>query len=303
MAGNRLVIVGSMALDDIKTPFGEARDALGGTATYAGIAASLFSDVSLIAVVGADFPREHITFLNKRGIDTRGVKIAPGKTFRWSGVYEYDMAQAHTLKTELNVYVDFFPEIPDGLASSEYVFLANIDPKLQIHVMSKIGGAKFSALDTMNLWIGGSREKLVEAIGKVDAVFINDAEVRQLCKTHNLVKGAKTILGMGPEFVVVKKGEHGALLFSREGVFSAPAFPLEDVVDPTGAGDSFAGGAMGWVTRTGDVSEKNLRKAVIYGSAVASFNAEHFGAGKLKEISLHEVEERVERLCALSRLD
>ncbi|MDD5317333.1 MAG: PfkB family carbohydrate kinase [Candidatus ainarchaeum sp.] len=298
-----LVVVGSMALDDIRTPFGEVKKTLGGAATYAGIAASIFTKVGVIAVVGKDFPEEHIRFLNGKGIDTRGVKFAEGRTFRWSAYYEYDMAQAHTLKTELNVFSGFSPEVPDGFSGAGHVFLANIDPKLQMHVLGQMRDARFTALDTMNFWIGRSRQRLTEAIGKVDAVFINDAELRQLCGTHSLVKAAKHVLRMGPEFVVVKKGEHGALLFSAEGAFSAPAFPLEDVIDPTGAGDSFAGAAMGWLAKSGGADEKQVRKAVIYGTAVASFNAEHFGAGKLRGLTIEEVEERVRRLAELSRFE
>ena len=293
MAVPRLVIVGSMALDDIRTPFGEVKGALGGAATYAGVAASLFTDVGLVAVVGKDFPQEHIEFLKKRGIDTSGVKVADGKTFRWSGLYEYDMNQAHTLKTELNVFASFNPKVPEDFAGAEFLFLANIDPEVQLSALKQMNGAKFIALDTMNFWITGKRDKLVKAIGEVDAVFINDAEARQLCKTHNLVKAAKEIRKMGPEYVIIKKGEHGALLFSDGKCFAAPGFPLEDVIDPTGAGDSFAGAVMGWLAKTGDVGERNMRKAVVYGSAVASYDAEHFGMNKLKALTVKDVEARI----------
>ena len=303
MAGPKLVIVGSMALDDIKTPFGEVKGALGGAATYASVAASLFTDVGVVAVVGEDFPKEHVEFLKKRGIDTGGVKFAKGKTFRWSGLYEFDMNQAHTLKTELNVFAEFSPEIPAGFNDADFLFLANIDPEIQASALKQMGDVKFSALDTMNFWIAGKREKLVKAIGSVDAVFINDAEARQLCKTHNLVKAAKEIIKMGPDYAVIKKGEHGALLFSKEGCFCAPAFPLEDVIDPTGAGDSFAGAAMGWLARTGSTDERNVRKAIMYGSAVASYNAEHFGLNKLKTLTVKDVEGRVRRFKELTCFD
>lgn len=303
MAEPRLVIVGSIALDDIRTPFGEVKGALGGAATYAGVAASLFTEVGIVAVVGKDFPKEYIEFLEKRGVDVRGVKVADGKTFRWSGLYEYDMNQAHTLKTELNVFAHFNPEIPDGFDHARFVLLGNIDPEIQLSVLEQMDNPEFSALDTMNFWITGKREKLVKAIGEVDAVFINDAEARQLCKTHNLVKAAKEIMRMGPEYVVIKKGEHGALLFSDGSCFSAPAFPLEDVVDPTGAGDSFAGAVMGWVAKSGDTGERNMRKAVMYGSAVASYNAEHFGLNKLKTLTMKDVEERMRGFRELTRFE
>jgi ribokinase len=210
------------------------------------------------------------------------------------------MAQARTLKTELNVLAKFAPSVPEALKRARYCLLANSDPALQLEVLSQMERPAFTALDTMNFWISGSRKKLEEAISSVDAVFINDAEARQLCGTPSVVKAARKIMGMGPDFVIVKKGEHGALLFSDGKVFSAPAFPLEDVVDPTGAGDSFAGAAMGLIAKTGDSSEKNFRKAIIYGSAVASYNAEHFGVSKLKSLSLKEVEARVRSLLEIS---
>jgi len=299
----RLVVVGSMALDDIRTPFGEVKGALGGAATYASVAASFFTSVGIVAVVGEDFPREHIRFLRRRGIDTGGVKFAKGKTFRWSGLYEYDMNQAHTLKTELNVFSKFSPEIPEEFRGAEFVLLGNIDPEIQMAALRQAKGAKFSALDTMDFWIAGKRKKLVKAMGEVDAVFINDAEARQLCRTHNLVKAARGIMRMGPKFVVIKKGEHGALLFSDGDCFVAPAFPLEDVIDPTGAGDSFAGAVMGWLAKTGDTGERNMRKAVMYGSAIASYDAEHFGLNKLKTLTMKDVEDRIRRFRELTKFE
>ncbi|MFH1126893.1 MAG: PfkB family carbohydrate kinase [archaeon] len=287
-----LVVVGSIALDSVKTPFGDVKDILGGAATYSSVAASIFCRPGLVGVVGEDFPREHIDFLNKRNIATDGLEVVPGKTFRWSGYYEFDMNQAHTTDTQLNVFSSFRPKIPPKYLEAKYLFLANIDPVLQLDVFLQLKNAKFVALDTMNFWISTKRDELMKIIGKVNLLLINDAEARQLMNTPNLVRAARMLLKVGPDAVIIKKGEHGALLFTDGMCFSAPAYPLEDLKDPTGAGDSFAGGIMGYLASTDDVSVENMRKAIIYGSSIASFNAEDFSLNKLKKITRDDILKR-----------
>ncbi|MFH1432236.1 MAG: PfkB family carbohydrate kinase [archaeon] len=287
-----LVVVGSIALDSVKTPFGDVKDILGGAATYSSVAASIFCRPGLVGVVGEDFPREHIDFLNKRNIATDGLEVVPGKTFRWSGYYEFDMNQAHTTDTQLNVFSSFRPKIPPKYLEAKYLFLANIDPVLQLDVFLQLKNAKFVALDTMNFWISTKRDELMKIIGKVNLLLINDAEARQLMNTPNLVRAARMLLKVGPDAVIIKKGEHGALLFTDGMCFSAPAYPLEDLKDPTGAGDSFAGGIMGYLASTDDVSVENMRKAIIFGSSIASFNAEDFSLNKLKKITRDDILKR-----------
>ncbi len=287
-----LVVVGSIALDSVKTPFGEVKEILGGAATYSSVAASIFCSPGLVGVVGKDFPKEHIEFLNKRKIATDGLSVADGKTFRWSGYYEFDMNQAHTTNTELNVFSSFSPKIPKNYLESKYLFLANIDPLLQIEVMSQLKNTKLVALDTMNFWIETKKHDLMDIISKVNLLLINDAEARELMNTPNLVQAARMLLKKGPNAVIIKKGEHGALLFTDSMCFCAPGYPLEQVKDPTGAGDSFAGGLMGYLAGTGDTSVENIKKAVIYGSAIASFNAEDFSLNKLKKITKEDADKR-----------
>jgi len=299
-----LVIVGSMAFDSIKTPFGKVEKTLGGAATYASIAASLFAKPGVVSVVGKDFPEEHLEFMRNRGILTDGIEIADGKTFHWAGAYEYDMNEAHTLKTDLNVLENFSPNVPESFRDAKFVFLGNTDPRVQLSVIEQMDIENcFAALDTMNLWIRISKDTLTAAIKKVNAVFMNDAEIRMYTGTPNIVKAAKEVLKLGPEFVIVKKGEHGSLLFSEDDVFATPAYPLENVVDPTGAGDSFEGSTMGWIAKTNDTRESNLRKAMIFGTAVASFNAEQLGMSKLIEITREDVDERVELMRRITRFD
>jgi len=299
-----ILVVGSVALDSVKTPFGERKEALGGSATFFSYSASFFHPVNLVGVVGEDFPEEHIGLLNGKGIDTAGLKAIPGgKTFRWEGYYDYDLNEAHTLSTCLNVFDVFQPELPDSYRDSEYVFLANIDPELQIHVLDQVRAPKLKVCDTMNFWIEGKRDKLIELLGKVDIITLNDAEARQLTGEPNLVKAARKIISWGPEHVVIKKGEHGALLFSGDGVFSAPALPIEEIYDPTGAGDTFAGGFVGYLAREGTLDEATLRRAMIYGSVMASFNVEDFSLDRMKRLGAGEIEERFGRFIELVKFD
>lgn len=288
---NNLVILGSIGLDDIETPFGTAKGALGGSGIYAACAASFFAKPDLISIVGKDMPKEHIGLLKQRGIDLTGVSICE-KTFRWSGFYEYDMNEAKTKKTELNSLLEFKAEVPEVYRSPEFLFLANIDPEHQLSVLRKMKTKPFVIVDTMNFWIASKKDKLLEVIKKADLVVINEGEARQLFGTPNLIKAGKILLDLGPEYAVIKKGEHGALLFSSENYFSAPGYPLEEVKDPTGAGDSFAGALAGYLAKTKDTSERNVRKAVVYGSAVASCCAEAFSLDYLKDTKYKNIKER-----------
>jgi len=296
MSSNAVLIVGSVALDSVQTPSGKAERALGGAAVYSSVAASFFAPVRLVGVVGEDFPPEHIAFLRSRGIDTQGLQIVPGgKTFHWAGTYEGDMNQANTLATELNVFQDFRPELPEDYLSSQFVFLANIDPELQLKVLDQVPNAKLKAMDTMNFWITGKQEALREVIKRVNVVFINDAELRQLTGTANLTKAAREVHDLGPSYVIVKKGEHGAVMYCDEHTsFFAASYPLEEVADPTGAGDSFAGGFMGYVASTGKLTHDNLRKAVIYGSTLASYNVQDFSLNRFKRLTKAEIASRYE---------
>lgn len=288
-----LLVVGTVALDTIETPFGHHNEIIGGSGTHAAMSASFFTGVKLVSVVGDDFPKEHLNFLKSRRIDTRGIKILEGKkTFRWSGYYEYDMNQAHTRETQLNVLVDFNPILPEEYKYSQTVFLGNIDPVLQYKVIEQLENPQLIAMDTMNYWITNKRKDLIKTISKVDIVIINDAEIRQLMETPNLVNAAKKVLDLGVKRVVVKKGEHGAVTFDPEMHFAAPSYPLDKVVDPTGAGDSFAGGLMGYLAKTLDYSEINFRKAVILGSIMASFNVEDFSLNQLKKLNKKDIIKR-----------
>ncbi len=287
-----ILVVGSVAFDSVETPFGKADEVLGGSATYFSTSASYFSDVRLVAVVGDDFPDEHITRLKARGVDTAGLKKVPGKTFRWKGRYDYDLNQAHTLETHLNVFSSFKPEIPEDYRTSPFVFLANIDPELQLGVLEQVKKPKFVACDTMNFWIEGKPDALKRLLKHVDLFVINEGEAREFSGEASLVKAARAILGHGPKTLIVKRGEYGALMFNGGSVFSAPAYPLENIFDPTGAGDSFAGGLMGYLANTGDVSEENLRKAIIFGSVMASFNVEAFSLDRLSSLGKEEIKER-----------
>lgn len=290
-----LIIIGSLGLDDIETPFGKKENVLGGAASYASYAASFFAKPGVISIVGSDFPEEYLALLKKRNIDTIGI-VMHGKTFRWSGFYEYDMNEAKTRKTELNCITAFNPVVPAHYKDARFVFLANIDPTLQEKVLVQIQGA-FVVMDTMNFWIQQKKEKLLEVIQKVNIFVCNEGEARMLFDTPNLIEAGKKICALGPRAAIIKKGEHGALLFTNESnqlhIFSAPAYPLEVVRDPTGCGDCFGGAFTAYLAKTNDTSEKNLRKAVVYGTAVASLNAEDFSLERLKTVTMADIEERV----------
>ncbi len=303
--GNAVLIVGSVALDSVETPAGRVERALGGAATYSSVAASFFSPVRLVGVVGEDFPKEHLDYLASRGIDTAGIQTIPGgKTFHWAGTYEGDMNQANTLITELNVFQDFRPELPEAYKASPYVFLANIDPSLQLQVLEQTKSRKLAACDTMNFWITGKRDELIEVLKRVDVAFINDAEIRQLTGEANLARAATKLHEIGPRYVIVKKGEHGAVMYCNESMcFMAASYPLDEIADPTGAGDSFAGGFMGYIAKTGDLSEANLRRAVIYGSTLASFNVQDFSLNRFKRLSIKEIDERYEEFRRIVHFD
>lgn len=298
-----LLVVGSLALDDVETPFGRREAALGGAAVFFGIAASYFTDVRVVGVVGRDFPAEHVELMESRGLDLSGVVTADGPTFRWGGRYGYDFNARETLFTELNVFADFAPEIPASFRESEHVFLANIAPSLQIDVLDQVGNPDTASLDTMNYWIERTPDDLREALGRVEIVLINDSETRELADEPNLSKAAETILGWGPTHLIVKKGEHGAVAFGPDGVFAVPGLPLETIVDPTGAGDAFAGGFLGCVASTGDLSAEGLRRAVIYGSAMGSFCCESFSTDRLATLEPREIEERFRVFHDLTRFE
>ncbi len=298
-----LLVVGSVALDTLETPFGRRADVLGGSAAYFASCASFFLPTRVVAVVGEDFPAEHVDFLTSRGIDLGGLVRRPGRTFRWSGRYEFDLNTAHTLDTQLNVFADFKPELPEHFRDSAYVFLGNIDPDLQRQVLDQIRAPRFVACDTMNYWITSKRASLLETFKRVDMVFVNDAEARQLAGEHNVVKAAKAILRMGPRAVVVKRGEYGAAFFSGEEVFMASAFPLPNVYDPTGAGDSFAGGFMGYLARQGREERGVLRRAIVLGSVLASYVVEQFSLDRLRTLTTGEIRDRYAEARMLAHFD
>ena len=288
----KLLVVGSMAFDSVRTPFGEASDVLGGSATYFATAASFFTDVDLIAVVGEDFPETHVEFLRSRGIDLAGLERRQGQTFRWKGEYSYQLNEAQTLETHLNVLETFRPHIPEEYRKPELLFLGNIDPELQLDVLQKVTRPAIVACDTMNFWIEGKRDALWRTLEKVDILVINDGEARALGEDSNLVQVAKRILARGPQHLIIKRGEYGVLMFNEKHTFGAPALPLEQVKDPTGAGDTFAGGFMGHLASTGDYSEEGLRRAIIFGSVMASFNVEEFSLDRLRHLDKKEIEDR-----------
>jgi len=288
-----VLVVGSLGLDTLRTPFGYVEDVLGGTSSYFSLAASMYTDVQVVAIVGSDFPAQFREVLQARPIDLRGMQVAEGKTFRWSGQYQFDMHVAETLDTQLNVFADFHPQLPEDYRGTNYVFLANIHPELQLEVLRQVQKPKLVVMDSMNLWIETSKAALTEVMRHSDIVLLNDGEVRQYTGSPNLISGARSILALGPRAVVVKKGEHGALLLSHDdGVFVAPAFPQEDVRDPTGAGDSFAGGFIGYLASHDDISPAALRRAIIHGSAIASFTVEDFSTRRLERLSTSEVWDR-----------
>ncbi len=298
-----VLVVGSVALDTVETPYGKVKDALGGSATFFSAAASFFTDVNVVAVVGDDFPFNELDFLKTRGVNFDGLSQQPGKTFRWGGKYNFDLNQRETLFTHLNVFENFDPEIPAHYKTSEYVFLANIQPQLQLKVLQQIKRPQLIVMDTMNFWIEGTPAALAEVLKQIDILIINDSEVLLLSKEKNLFAGAKKILNMGPKVLVIKKGEHGALMVDGNSYFWAPAFPLENLQDPTGAGDTFAGGFVGYLAHSAYVCNKNLRRAVLYGSTLASFCVEKFSLDRLKEVTKEEIESRYQQFIEMTKVE
>ncbi len=288
-----VLVVGSVALDSVETPFGKADNVIGGSANFFSASACHLAPVRVVGVVGNDYPLDRLEPLVSRGVDFAGLERADGPSFRWRGRYHHDLNVAETLETHLGVFSNFHPRIPDAFRDAPFVFLGNIDPRLQLNVLEQVNEPKLVTCDTMNFWIESRRPELLALLERVDAITLNDGEARQLTERFNLVKAAKWIMEHGPKLVIIKKGEHGAFMFTPSSVFFAPAYPLEDVFDPTGAGDSFAGGFMGYLAHTGDVSEPNLRRAVIYGSAMGSFAVEKFSVERLLEIDHAAVARRV----------
>lgn len=298
-----VLVVGSIALDSVKTPFGDVQDVLGGSATYFSTSASYFTDVSLVAVVGDDFPEKHIQFLKMKKVDLSGLERAKGRTFRWKGKYGYDLNEAHTLETQLNVFQQFKPKLPEQYKSADIVFLANIDPDLQREVLKQVENPKIVAADTMNFWIEGKKDSLIKTLGSVDILTINDGEARQLADEPNLVKAAEKISSFGPKTLIIKRGEYGVLMFHENTVFSAPAYPLESVFDPTGAGDTFAGGFMGYLSNIMDWGEPNMRKAIVMGSVMASFNVEAFSLDGIRSLEYEEIKTRYREFKRLAHFE
>jgi sugar/nucleoside kinase (ribokinase family) len=291
-----VLVVGSVALDSVETPFGRADDVLGGSATFFSASASHLTQVSVVGVVGSDYPMEKLDPLRKRGVDFSGLEKAEGSSFRWRGRYRHDLNSAETLETHLGVFSHFSPKIPAKLRSSPYLFLANIDPRLQLDVLNQVDKPRLVACDTMNFWIQSRRPDILALLEHVDLVTLNDAEARQLTEKANLVQAAHWIMARGPRHVIIKKGEHGAFMFTQNSIFFAPAFPLENVFDPTGAGDSFAGGFIGYLAATGDLSEAGMRRAVVYGSVMGSFAVEKFSIERLMTVTRAEIDQRVRDL-------
>jgi sugar/nucleoside kinase (ribokinase family) len=288
-----VLVVGSVALDSVETPFGRVDDVLGGSATFFSASASVLSRVLVVGVVGDDYPVELLKPLEQRGVDFAGLERAKGSSFRWRGRYRHDLNVAETLETQLGVFSNFRPKIPPQFRKAPFVFLGNIDPRLQLDVLTQVEKPTLVVCDTMNFWIESRRPDIVKLLGHVDAITLNDGEARQLTDHNNLVKAAKWIMSKGPSLVIIKKGEHGAFMFTPRTVFFAPAFPLEEVFDPTGAGDAFAGGFMGYLARSGDISDASLRRAVIYGSAMGSFAVEKFSIDRLLEVDANQLAARV----------
>lgn len=300
-----ILVVGSVAIDDIETPFGKATDVLGGSAVYIALAASYFTTpVRLVGVVGGDYPQSAIDFLNDRGVDLTGLEIVKdAKTFRWSGRYHYDLNNRDTLSLNLNVFEKFNPKIPDSYKKTKYICLGNIDPVLQRRVLEQVEKTTLVVGDTMNFWIDTKKEELMKTIPFFDVFILNDSEARLLANDHNLLRAAKKIRAMGAKTLIIKKGEHGALLFHEEHIFSAPAYPLEDIFDPTGAGDTFASGFTAWLAKTDDLSFENMKRAVIYGSTMASFCVEKVSVEGLRDLSYLKIQDRFREFKALSKFD
>jgi sugar/nucleoside kinase (ribokinase family) len=302
---SKLVVVGTVAFDAIETPFGKTDKILGGAATFIGLSASHFdTEVGLVSVVGGDFPQEYLDMFKNRGMNIDGIEVVKeGKTFFWSGKYHNDMNTRDTLVTELNVLADFNPVVPEAFKDAEVVMLGNLHPAVQLGVIEQTPAAKLIVLDTMNFWMDSALEMLHQVIAKVDVITINDEEARQLSGEYSLVAAARKIHAMGPKYVVIKKGEHGALLFQGDHIFFAPALPLEEVFDPTGAGDTFAGGFAGFLAASGDYSFENMKRAIIYGSNFASFAVEKFGTERMQTITNDEINIRLEQFKALTKFE
>ncbi|MFQ5888896.1 MAG: PfkB family carbohydrate kinase [Gemmatimonadota bacterium] len=298
-----ILVVGSVALDSVETPFGRVTDTLGGSAVFFSAAASLFTPIRLVGVVGEDYPLDALDFLVQRGVDLAGLECRSGRSFRWSAVYGYDLNSRETLSTELGVFADFQPTIPRGFRDARWIFLGNIHPGLQLEVLEQVQRPEFVACDTMNYWIEGERKALIELLGRIDMLLVNDAEARELSGSYSLAQAARWIHERGPTYVVIKKGEHGAILFSREGIFFAPGYPLEDVFDPTGAGDAFAGGLLGHVARAGSLHFEEMKRAIVYGCALGSFACEAFGPERFIDLTGEEVGERVQRFREMTRFE
>ena len=302
-SANQVLVVGSVALDSVETPFGKADDVLGGSGTYFASSASHFAPVQLVGVVGDDYPLDLLQPLVERGVDLAGLEKVSGSSFRWRGRYRHDLNAAETLETHLGVFSNFRPNIPDQFREAPFVFLANIDPRLQLQVLEQVKKPRLVACDTMNFWIESRRPELVELLGHVDLITLNDGEARQLTEHTNLVQAARWILDKGPKHVLIKKGEHGAFMFTRDSVFFAPAYPLESGCDPTGAGDSFAGGFIGSLAASGDLSDASMRRAVVVGSAMGSFAVEKFSNGRLLDITRADIDARVQEFRQLVAFD
>jgi sugar/nucleoside kinase (ribokinase family) len=296
-----ILVIGSVALDSVQTPFGKRKEILGGSATYFSIAASLFDEVHLVATVGEDFPPRYLNTLKKKGVGLEGLEVARGKTFRWRGRYDYDLNVAHTISTELNVFKEFKPRVPEELKDSKFVFLANIDPHLQLDVLRQVRRPGLVACDSMNFWIANKRRGLEKVLAEADIFLMNDSEARQLSGETNLLGAARRIVSAGPRAVIIKKGEHGALYVSKRSHFIVPAYPLESLYDPTGAGDTFAGGLMGFLSRCGRTDEPSIRKAIVYGSIMASFAVEDFSVNRLLAVSMADVNARYRHFEKITR--
>jgi sugar/nucleoside kinase (ribokinase family) len=298
-----ILVVGSVALDHVETPFGSAKDSLGGSAIYFSAAASYFAPVRVVGVVGDDFPHDKLEFLHKRKVDFQGLETQPGKTFRWGGRYDFDLNSRTTLFTHLNVFEKFKPVIPEAYRDSDFVFLGNIAPDLQMDVLDQIHSPKLVALDTMNYWIEGSLSDLHKTLQKVHVLLLNDSEARQLAQEPNLLKASRIIRKMGPQVLVIKKGEHGALIFMEDAIFWAPAYPLETINDPTGAGDTFAGGFMGYLAKAPELSPEAYKRALIFGSTLASFSVESFSMDRLRNLQPDEIRERFKAFWLMMNFD
>ncbi|MFV1987409.1 MAG: PfkB family carbohydrate kinase [Gemmatimonadota bacterium] len=292
-ATGNILVVGSVALDEIATPFDSVQEVIGGAAVYFAAAASVLAPVQLVGVIGDDYPTSQLDFLRERGVDLGGLEQRPGKSFRWGGRYHYDMNTRDTTHTELGVFAEFSPDLPPHFRSASWVFLGNIDPSLQLSVLDQIESPTLVACDTMNYWIDGTLDTLLEVISRIDMIMLNDEEARQLSGEANLARAARWIQRRGPRHVVIKKGEHGAMLFSDDLIFFAPGYPLEEVRDPTGAGDAFAGGVFGYLAGAGRIDVDDLKRAIVYGCALGSFACEEFGTARLETLGPAEVAERV----------